>query len=738
MSAIKDPGILDREIRNKYRGLLRVAKPLIKQEDTRIIRKALNISIDVCSNLQTITGKPYVLHVISVARIVAEEIGLGTTSIIASLLSDAVNKKGYSPERIKNELGNHVLLVLEGLSKISGINTEKTHLQDENFRKLLLNLASDVRVILIKLAERLEYMRNMETIRRDAQLRLASETYFLYAPLAHRLGLFNIKSELEDLSMKYTEPKRYQIISRKLKDTTARRNRFIREFSDPLKKVLSSAGFEFEIIGRPKSIHSIWMKMKKQNIEFEEVYDTFAIRIILESSFEREKADCWQVYSFVTDLYQPNPQRLRDWISIPKTNGYESLHTTVVGPGGIWVEVQIRTVRMNEIAEKGYAAHWKYKGMKPEKGIEDWLIRMREILEMQEDDIPDFIDQIRPNLYSEEVFVFTPKGDLKQLPAGATVLDFAFDVHSDIGSTCVGGKVNNRNVSIRHVLENGDQVVILTAKNQKPKTDWLTFVVTSKARTKIKQALNKEKFSQAEAGKELLKRRFRNWKIRFNDENVKKLLKYYDLKTSQELYYLIYIEKIDLAELKGLLTRGKEKEQGKEEEIRETSPGNKTVHRDTMYDDYLVIDRKVENLDYKLAKCCNPIFGDDIFGFVTINEGIKIHRVNCPNSPQLMAKYPYRVIDTKWTHSDGSSTFQTIIKLQGIDEVGIVNQISEVISKDLKVIMRSITVEPDDGMFEGILKVFVSDTKHLEALLRKLLRIKGVLKAVRYDDASRG
>jgi GTP pyrophosphokinase len=478
--------------------------------------------------------------------------------------------------------------------------------------------------------------------------------------------------------------------------------------------------------------------MKNQNLEFEEVYDLFAIRIILKSSPEREKADCWQVYSYVTDLYQPNPQRLRDWISVPKTNGYESLHTTVVGPGGRWVEVQIRTERMNEIAEKGYAAHWKYKGLKTENVIEDWLMRMREILETQEHESPDFIDQVKLNLYSDEVFVFTPKGDLKQLPAGSTLLDFAFEIHTDIGSTCIGGKVNNKNVSIRYQLQNGDQIAILTSKSQKPKSDWLNFVVTSKAKTKIKQALNEEKFKLAESGKEIAKRRFRNWKVPFNDENIKRLLNQYKLKTSQDLYYLIALEKIDLGEIKAFLLRDESKETTRPLSKSVDLPARESVKQDVTYDEYLVIENKVRNLDYKLAKCCNPILGDEIFAFVTISDGIKIHRANCPNAHQLLTKYPYRVLNAKWKHADGRTSFHTIIKVSGIDEVGIVNRISDVVSNDPKVTMKSISVESKDGMFEGVLKVFVTGSKHLEALLRKFLRIEGVLKAVRYDEPTAG
>ncbi len=724
----------DQEIVNKYRKLLRIARPGIDEKDTGMIRDAYRMVEKVCQKRPKYAGKNLLHHTLDIALIVAGEMGLSKTSIIGALLFTIHEEPDYSRDAIEKRFGTQEAVIIEGLAKISQVDTQKTSYQSEKFRKLLLNLASDIRVILIKLAERLADMRVFEVYPAGKRLPVANETLHLYAPLAHRLGLYNIKSELEDLSMKYTNPKEYRFISRKLEETTAIRNRFIKGFSDPLKKILTSAGYAFEIKGRLKSIYSIWLKMKNQSLEFEEVFDLFAIRIILKSKPQREKADCWQVYSFVTDLYQPNPQRLRDWISVPKTNGYESLHTTVVGPGGKWVEVQIRTERMNEIAEKGYAAHWKYKGLKSETAIEEWLMKMREILEIQEHESPDFIDQVKLNLYSDEVFVFTPKGDLIQLPAGSTLLDFAFEIHTEVGSSCVGGKVNNKNVSIRYRLQNGDQISIMTAKTQKPKSDWLNFVVTSKARTKIRQALNEEKYKLAEAGKEIAKRRFRNWKVPFKDENIKKLLHQYKLKTSQDLYYLISTEKIDLTEMKSFLLRDEEKETIKTARKSEELPSRKPLERHVKYAEYLVIEGKVKNLDYKLSKCCNPVLGDEIFAFVTISDGIKIHRTDCPNAHQLLTKYPYRVLNAKWTNSDGISSFHTVIKVSGIDEVGIVNRISDVISDDPNVTMRSISIESKDGLFEGVLKVLVSDVKHLDALLRKFLRIKGILKAVRYDD----
>jgi len=481
---------------------------------------------------------------------------------------------------------------------------------------------------------------------------MASETYFLYAPLAHRLGFYNIKSEMEDLAVKYLEPEQYNYVDCKLKQTTASRNKLIRDFSIPLKEKLEKQGFRFTIKSRTKSIHSIMLKMKKQGVEFEEVYDLFAVRIIIESDSENEKSDCWRAYSIVTDLYQPNPSRLRDWISIPKSNGYESLHTTVVGPRGKWVEVQIRSFRMDEIAEKGLAAHFKYKGIKGEGGLDTWLSKMREILESSEKEDNAFLDQVRSGLYTDEVFVFTPKGDLRQLPAGATVLDFAFDIHTDVGASCVGGKVNGKNVTIKYVLQNGDHVSITRSKNQRPKQDWLSFVVTTKAKTKIKQVLNEEKTKAAAEGKEILMRRLKNWKIGYGDLVISKLLNSYNLKTAQDLYYLIATEKIELLDIKEVLSR--------EETLVTPLPASLIPEReykepvDSQYSEYLIIEDRVEGLDYKLSKCCNPVYGDNVFGFVTILDGIKIHRKNCPNAQNLMDRYPYRVIAARWSESRNS------------------------------------------------------------------------------------
>jgi guanosine-3',5'-bis(diphosphate) 3'-pyrophosphohydrolase len=557
---------------------------------------------------------------------------------------------------------------------------------------------------------------------------MASETYFLYAPLAHRLGFYNIKSELEDLAIKYLEPEQYRFVEERLRQTTASRNRLIREFSVPLQAKLEEMGFKFTIKNRTKSIHSILLKMKKQGVELEEVYDLFAVRIILDSNPENEKSDCWRVYSIVSDLYQPNPSRLRDWISVPKSNGYESLHTTVVGPRGKWVEVQIRSGRMDEIAEKGLAAHFKYKGIKGEGGLDTWLTKMREILESSEKEDSAFFDQVRSGLYLDEIFVFTPKGDLRQLPAGATVLDFAFDIHTALGASCVGGKVNGKNVTIRHLLQNGDHVDIIRSKNQKPKQDWLSYVVTSKAKSKIKQLLNEEKARSAADGKEILMRRLKNWKIVYNDTVIQKLLGIYSLKTSQDLYSLIESGKIELLKIKDAL----QKNGSSEAEVPVTEVVEKEYKKlsDDLHSDLLIIEDRVGGLDYKLARCCNPIFGDAIFGFVTISEGIKIHRTGCPNAQNMMARYPYRLISARWTKTKSATSFATTIKITGTEDIGIVNKIADIISK-YNISVRTFNYSFNEGMFEGLLNIMVPNNDVLHLLIKKIHSIKGVLKASR-------
>ena len=720
------------KINRGYRALLLAAKNNVPPEDNHLIRRALDLAVEACCDKKILTGETEILHALSVARIIAGEMGLGLTSIITALLHDSYNNLSITPKQLEKEFGNKVVEILNGFARVTSIDSMQSSYQAENFRKLLLSLADDVRVILIKLIERLEYMRNLDNAPEKDRMPLASETYFLYAPLAHRLGYYNIKSEMEDLSVKYLEPDQYTYVDYRLKQTTASRNKLIRDFSAPLKEKLEKQGFKFTIKSRTKSIYSIMSKMKKQGVEFEEVYDLFAVRIIIDSPEENEKPDCWRAYSVVTDLYQPNPSRLRDWISVPKSNGYESLHTTVVGPRGKWVEVQIRSTRMDEIAENGLAAHFKYKGIKGEGGLDSWLSKMREILESPEKEDNAFLDQVRSGLYTDEVFVFTPKGDLRQLAAGATVLDFAFDIHTDVGASCVGGKVNGKNVTIRYVLQNGDHVSIIRSKNQKPKQDWLSFVVTTKAKTKIKQVLNEEKTKAAAEGKEILMRRMKNWKIVYGDTLIQKLLNYYTLKTAQDLYYLIATEKLELLQIKEVLL--------KEESIEENPPVPVLPEKvtkeqaDLQISDYLIIEDRVEGLDYKFSKCCNPVFGDSVFGFVTISEGIKIHRTGCPNAHNMMARYPYRVIAARWSKAKSSLSFIATIKITGIEDVGMVNKIADVIAGQ-KAVVRSFNYNMADGMFEGILTIIVPNSDILYGIIRKIQGLKGILKVARYENS---
>ena len=720
------------KINNGYKALLEASINIVSKEDFPVIRRALDLAIEACGDKTILTGEPEILHALSVAKIIAGEMGLGLTSIITALLHDSYNSLSLTPKELEKEFGKKALEILNGFSRITSIDSMQASYQAENFRKLLLSLADDVRVILIKLIERLEYMRNLDNAPDKDRIPLASETYFLYAPLAHRLGFYNIKSELEDLSVKYLDPDQYTYVDCRLRQTTASRNKLIRDFSGPLKEKLEKQGFKFTIKSRTKSIHSIMLKMKKQGVEFDEVYDLFAVRIIIESKDENEKSDCWRAYSVVTDLYQPNPSRLRDWISVPKSNGYESLHTTVVGPRGKWVEVQIRSSRMDEIAEKGLAAHFKYKGIKGEGGLDSWLSKMREILESSEKEDNAFLDQVRSGLYTDEVFIFTPKGDLRQLPAGATVLDFAFDIHTDVGSTCVGGKVNGKNVTIKYVLQNGDHVSVLRSKNQKPKQDWLSFVVTNKAKTKIKQVLNEEKTKAAADGKEILMRRLKNWKMVYGDILIQKLLTNYNLKSAQDLYYLIATEKLELLQIKEVLLKEESSEENPGSIV---SPEKETREQfDSQISDYLIIEDRVEGLDYRLSKCCNPVFGDSVFGFVTISEGIKIHRTSCPNAHNMMARYPYRVIAARWSKSRNIPSFIASIKITGIEDIGMVNKIADVIAGNSAVI-RSFNYNMTDGIFEGILNIMVPNSDILHQIMRKIQGIKGILKVSRYDSA---
>jgi len=720
------------EILKRYRALLRACKPTLQKGDKKEIRKAFDMALESHKDMRRKSGEPYIYHPIAVAQIAAEEIGLGTTSIVCALLHDVVEDTDITLEDIEREFGKKTAKIIDGLTKISGVFDYNSSLQAENFRKMLLTLADDVRVILIKLADRLHNMRTMDFMPRHKQLKIASETIYLYAPLAHRLGLYAIKSELEDLSMKYLEPDTYKFIATQLNEKKAERNLFVKRFVDPINEILAEQGFVANIYGRPKSIHSIWNKMKKKNIPFEEVYDLFAIRIVLDSTPENEKADCWKAYSIVTDLYRPNPDRLRDWVSSPKVNGYESLHTTVMGPKGQWVEVQIRTQRMNEIAEKGFAAHWKYKESSNDNGLDQWIMKVREMLNNPEANALDFLDDFKMNLFSDEIFIFTPKGALIQLPLGATALDFAFEIHTDVGARCIGAKVNHKLVPLSYKLQNGDQVEIITSSKQVPKEDWLNIVVTAKAKSKIKSSLKEEKRKIAEEGKETLERKLKSLKITYNTDNLNKLSYFFKLASTQELFIAVAQGKIELKDLKEYVASEKETEnKGSEKNDGQQIEAllNKVKGPES---DILLIGEDLQKIDYTLAACCNPIPGDDVFGFVTVSEGIKIHRTNCPNAAQLMANYGYRIVKAKWNKQQ-ELTFLTGLHIIGIDDVGLINNITKVISNDFKVNMRSITVDTDNGIFDGSIMIFVNDKEHLDNLIKNLLEVKGVTGVTRFD-----
>ena len=724
-----------REILKRYRALLKACRRTLEKGDKEVIRKAFEISLEAHKDMRRKSGEPYIYHPIAVALICAEEIGLGTTSVVCALLHDVVEDTDMTLEDIKGLFGEKEAKIIDGLTKISGVFDQSSSLQAENFRKMLLTLSDDIRVILIKLADRLHNMRTLESMARDKQLKIASETLYLYAPLAHRLGLNAIKTELEDLGLKYTEPDVYNEIQYKLQESEPERKKFINKFIIPIKDTLEDAGLKFKILGRPKSIFSIYHKIKNKGVPFEEIYDLFAIRIVIVTSPDTEKADCWRVYSIVTDFYHPSPERLRDWISTPKANGYESLHTTVMGPDGKWVEVQIRTVRMDELAEKGYAAHWKYKedGAERESQLEGWIRKIRELLESPEQNAMDFIDDFKLNLFAEEIFVFTPKGEMRTLPANATALDFAFDVHTKIGEKCIGAKVNHKLVPLSHPLKSGDQIEVITSGKQTPKEDWLGYVVTARAKGKIKNALKEEKKKKSEEGREILERKFIHSKLDFTVQNINDFAHYLRLTSAQELFVRVAMGMIDLKTVKAFL-RDKAKKPSKK--------NNKENHQPTLEQmvtnvrgksDMLILGENLQKIDYKLSPCCTPIPGDDVFGFITINEGIKIHRVNCPNALQLMSNYAYRIVKAKWMSQELLS-FLAGIQVTGIDEMGIVNNITKVISNELNVNMRSIGFDTDDGTFEGTIMVFVHDTKHLTDLMNKLRKVPGVLTVKRIDS----
>jgi guanosine-3',5'-bis(diphosphate) 3'-pyrophosphohydrolase len=733
-----DAELEKKEIINRYRRLLRKAKPILKEGDAKLIKKAFTMALDAHKDMRRKSGEPFIFHPLAVAEICTEEIGLGTTSIVAALMHDVVEDTDIELQDIDRLFGKKITKIIDGLTKIRGVFEYGTSQQAENFRKMLFTLSDDVRVILIKLADRLHNMRTLDSMPRNKQLKVANETIYLYAPLAHRLGLNAIKTELEDLFLRFTDRPVYESIVQKIDATKAARTKFIKQFMVPIDDELVNLKIRYEIKGRPKSIYSIWNKMRKQNIPFEEVFDLFAIRIILDTPFEHEKALCWQVYSIVTDHYTPNPDRLRDWISTPKANGYESLHTTVMAKNGQWVEVQIRTKRMDEIAEKGYAAHWKYKDSNTtaESNLEKWLARVRDLLEQHNHSALDFVDDFRGNLFSEEVFVFTPRGELKTLPYGATALDFAFEIHSQVGSKCIGAKVNNKLVPINYILKNGDQIEILTSQKQKPHEDWLRFVVSSKAKSRIKEELKEDKKKSAEEGKEIIFRKVRQLKDEPTQQLVEQMRDYFKAPSHFDLYYRVGAGFITTSDIKKFV------------ENKPLSPIRSKPHMQVSdakaieqeitkakgrYDDILLIGEDMDVVDYKFSKCCTPIPGDDVFGFVSVSEGIKIHRTNCPNAPELLSHHGNRVVKAKWT-SQHEVAFLTGLKIRGTDRVGLINDVSKIISEELKVNMSSMSIHTESGIFDGEIMLYVNDTRHLEQLIGKLEQVEGVVKVSRFDS----
>ncbi|MES2387385.1 MAG: RelA/SpoT family protein [Bacteroidota bacterium] len=737
---VLEPEVENKEIVRRYRRLLKFARPMLHDNDAALVRKAFETAVDAHKEMRRKSGEPYIYHPIAVAQICVEEIGLGTTSIIAALLHDTVEDTDMELSDIERMFGNKVMRIIDGLTKISGVTGNGQSAQAENFRKMLLTLGDDIRVILIKLADRLHNMRTLDSMPRNTQLKIASETIYLYAPLAHRLGLYSIKSELEDLYLKYTEKDTYLEIKDKIQQTKAARNKFIKDFMAPLENELAKQEFRVTIKGRPKSIYSIWNKIKKNKVRFEEIYDLFAIRVIIDTARENEKSACWQVYSIVTDVYKPNPDRLRDHVSTPKSNGYESLHTTVMSKSGQWVEVQIRSERMDEIAEKGFAAHWKYKENTEhtrENGIEMWLMQVRDLLENNKTSAIDFVNDFRNNLFAEEVYVFTPDGDLKILPAGATALDFAFDVHSQVGARCIGAKVNQRLVPISHKLVNGDQIEILTSAKQKPTEDWIKFVVTGKAISKIRESLKEDRKKLAMEGKEVLVRKLKGLKMNLNEETLTDLRKFFEVKSNTDLYCLFQDETLNVTDLKRykeFLERKLTHEIAPEEQqaLQDGKTFEKELKKVRTDTDSLLIGENQDKFDYTLSQCCNPIPGDDVFGFITVDQGIKIHRTSCTNAAGLMANYGYRIIKTRWA-SQKEESFQTGLHITGTDRVGLVNDVTKIISSQLKVNMRSISIGSKDGIFEGTIQLFVHDTLQLDKLITRLKKVGGIVSVNRFD-----
>jgi guanosine-3',5'-bis(diphosphate) 3'-pyrophosphohydrolase len=725
----------NKEITRQYKELLRISYRSLSKDDKKLIRKAFDIAVEAHKDQRRKSGEAYVFHPIAVAKIVASEIGLDATSIAAALLHDVVEDTTYSIEEIEKMFGKTVALIVDGLTKISHLHQDKdASLQAENFRKMLLTLNDDVRVIIIKIADRLHNMQTMDSMKPDKQVKIASETLYIYAPLAHRIGLYSIKTELEDLSLKYTEPEVYNDILQKIRESKQEQDAYIEDFTKVIKDSLDQEQLDYTIKGRPKSIYSIWRKIKTQNITFDEVFDKFAVRIIYKTDLANEKFLAWKIYSIVTDHFRPNPIRLRDWISSPKTTGYEALHITVMGPKGRWVEVQIRSERMNEIAEKGYAAHYKYKqgAEQEEKTMEEWLNRLQEALENSEANAVDFVEQFKLNLYAKEIFVFTPQGDLKSLPKGATPLDFAFSIHTAIGLHTRGAKVNNKLVPLSHELKSGDQIEIITSDSAKPNVNWLDYASTARARSKIKSSLREDKKELAVEGKAVLARKLKAQKLSFNEGMINELVIYFKLKTSLDLFYRVGIGKIDNKRLKEFTASRSNvfvsyiKNKIRKPEIAEDLDKEEITSK---YDQ-IVFGKEEEVLDYKLANCCNPIPGDRVFGFITVSEGIKVHKKDCPNAIQFQSNYAYRIIQAKWIDSS-QQDFKAVVNLTGIDNLGLVSEITKEISNSMNVNMRSINFDSADGVFTGKITVIVKNNSILDTLIVRLKKISGIDKVSR-------
>ena len=729
-----DLKVENKKIANQYKELLRISYQNLGDSDKKMIRLAFDMAVEAHSEQRRKSGEAYIFHPISVAKIVAEQIGLDATSICAALLHDVAEDTKFTLKDIKQLLGENVAKIVHGLTKISNLKKDKNiSLQAENFRKMLLTLNDDVRVIIIKIADRLHNMQTMDAMPEYKQIKIASETLYIYAPLAHRIGLYNVKNELEDLSLKYTEPERYQSIKEKVEETKELQDEYIKSFTRFLGKELRKESLKFEIKGRSKSIYSIHRKMLTQNISFEKVYDKFAIRIIYKSNQSDEKFLAWKIYSIITDNFTPNPTRLRDWISAPKSTGYEALHITVMGPSNKWVEIQIRSERMNEIAEKGYAAHYKYKqGNQKDIGIENWLNRLREVLENNTGNAVDFVQDFKLNLYADEIFVFTPKGELKSLPQGSTALDFAFFIHSEIGKKTRGIRVNNRLVPLSKILKSGDQIEVITSENIKPTINWLDFVVTSRARSIIKSSINEEKKIRAIEGKEILRRKLKSLKLNQSEKTISQMLEYFKFKNVQDLHYRVAIGSVDNKELKEfaksyqnkLLNFFKRRVKKKED------PSEKENQKYSERLDQIIFGKQKEKLTHSIANCCSPIPGDPIFGFVTSNEGIKVHHKECPNALSLQSNFAYRVISSKWVDSS-SQEYNATLKLSGIDRKGIVNEVTKLISNNMSVDISKINFDSEDSYFTGVIHVSVPNKNVLTKLVQNLSKVNGIDEIIR-------